>query len=91
MQTLTYSVIVKHQDGAGAWLPAYKDGETHVIKPAQVLALAREVAASWDVPARAVAAIRARDLRANNYPSFTVSRAGIELHFIRGLDLNLQA
>jgi hypothetical protein len=91
MNTLTYSVIVKHQDGAGTWLPAYQAGNTHVIKPAHVLALAREVAASWDMPARAVTAIRARDLRANNFPSFTISRAGIQLHFIRGLDLNLSA
>jgi len=89
MDTLTYSVIVKHQDGGGAWLPAYQDGDIHVIKPAQVLALAREVADSWDIPARAVAEIKARDLRANNYPSFTIARHGIELHFIRGLDLNL--
>lgn len=91
MQTLLYSVIVKHQDGAGTWLPAYQDGNAHVIKPAYVLALVREIAASWDVPARAVAAIKARDLRANNFPSFTISRAGIQLHFIRGLDLNLTA
>ena len=80
MNTLTYSVIVKHQDGAGTWLPAYQAGNTHVIKPA-----------SWDMPARAVTAIRARDLRADNYPSFTISRAGIQLHFVRGLDLNLSA
>lgn len=91
MKTLLYSVIVKHQDGEGTWLPAYQDGHTHVIKPAHVLALAREIAQSWDMPARAVAAIKARDLRADNFPSFTLSRAGIQLHFIRGLDLNLTA
>jgi len=86
--TITYTVIVKHKDGAGKWLQPYQDG-THTIKPHQTKALAREVVESWCMSPRIADHVTLRDLRAHNFPSFTLIRSDIRLHFMRNLDLNL--